>query len=61
MRPLIIINSKPVYDQIRKKEAVSEPKLGPALLYAIQEMELLDAVLGWSPRRYQEALSLIHS
>jgi ribonuclease HI len=55
VRPMIIIDSKPVYDQIRKKEAVSEPKLGPALLYAIQEMELLDAVLGWSPRRYQEA------
>ncbi len=54
-QPLVVIDCKPVYDQIRRKETVSEPKLGPALLYTIQELEMLNAILGWSPRKYQEA------
>ena len=40
---------------MKRKETISEPKLGPALLYPIQELELLNAKKEWSERKNQEA------
>ena len=52
---MVVIDCKPVYDQLRRKETISEPKLGPALLYTIQELELINAKTEWSERKNQEA------
>ena len=53
--PMVVIDCKPVYDQLRRQETISEPKLGPALLYTIQELDLINAITKWSPRKNQEA------
>ncbi len=41
--PMVVIDCKPIYDHLRRKETISEPKLDPALLYTIQEIELINA------------------
>ena len=56
--PLIVLDSKAVYDQLRSGTAASEPKLGPALKYIVQELEDLEAQVMWSPRKNQIADSL---
>ena len=54
-RPLIVIDSKPVYDQLATGQAQSEPRLGPALRYTIEQLVLMNAEVMWSRRANQEA------
>eukprot|EP00918_Siedleckia_nematoides_P018363 GHVU01039261.1.p1 GENE.GHVU01039261.1~~GHVU01039261.1.p1 ORF type:complete len:390 (+),score=25.48 GHVU01039261.1:1-1170(+) len=54
----ILIDSRPLYDQIRFGRCRSEPKMNKHLEYVLQEMEALNAKVEWIPRAKQWADAL---
>jgi hypothetical protein len=54
-RPVVLCDSRALYDQLRAGKSASEPKLTPTIRYCIQELRELGAEFRWIERELQLA------
>ncbi len=54
-RPIVVIDSQPLYQQLRSGRAAAEPRLTATIKYMRQELEVMNAELRWTARSHQQA------